>query len=919
MHDDDLPFDGVIRTYRRGNARGADCASCPFARNGEPPHRPVVAEGPADDPAWIVVGEGPGHQEVQLGRPFIGPSGELVTKMLTQVRRDRSTVWITNATLCRPTPGATTEDKLAASNACRPRLNLELADLPPVPILALGAVAARTLLPTRLEGITELADTWHPADVDGTGRVRDVIPTIHPAAILRGGGEVKGAHAAEIGFWNLVYSAGKIESLARGRDIRFDFTGLQTEIADPARANALVAEAYGRALREKAVAIDLETYVDNEKRHDARQPFAAKIRVLGLATDEWACSVMWSLLSSNSKRLLGLLLKNPAIRKIGQNGIGYDRTVFKALGYEVDDAWDDTMLMHHVSFPGMSHKLQTIVSQFWAIEPWKSEYRASGDSDAEVTLYNAKDVLTTRALTAPLTLWIKRREVENVYELDRQCALIAGQMHLDGIPVDRGVNQEIATVLTEVIDRSLSSLREAVDAKRGEVWDRLALQQSNTMRKSDPPTAIERFHTRRAEIEKKASKKGWQFNPDAPLQVVALLQSLGLFLKKRSKSGKQPSTDAEVLEQFRHVPLVQQLIEYREREKIYGTFVLPMFDHVDDKNRSQFGHVQDDGRIHPTWAVHKITGRWGASNPMVQNWSKGDPMVCKACRAKLYTVGVDAYWHGKPKKGECASTNSIVPRSDVAFSGIPNIRSQVVAPPGRMFVGFDVAQQEARAIALVSGDEWLCDVFARGKDIHAEFAAVVWPNFWELDDVSRSILREGVKNAEYASFYEGSEETVHKTLIVKLGDPTISLAKTREMIAMMRSKMSGLISWKQRILNAIAKPPHEMRCLILNRLRAFPLAMFSPADVVNWGIQAFSAYMIKSGLVRIMPRIKKYRRRCFPDIDVHDAVIFECDEDETHRLTVDVKDCFEQSYRAVNGQEIPFPIETKVGKSWAEV
>lgn len=854
-----------------------------------------------------------------MARPFIGPSGALVTKMLSQVHRDRSTVWITNSTLCRPPPNADIKEKLLAAKACLPRLQRELASLPPVPILALGAIAARTLLPTRLEGITELADTWHAVDVDGTGRVRDVIPTIHPAAILRGGGEVKGAHAAEIGFWNLVYSAGKIESLARGRDIRLDFSGIETEIADVTRANKLVADAYRRALQERAITIDLETYVDNPKRHDARQPFAAKIRVLGLATESWACSVLWSLLSSNAVRLLRLLLKNPAIRKIGQNGIGYDRTVFKALGFEVDDAWDDTMLMHHVTFPGMSHKLQTIVSQFWAVEPWKSEYRASGDSDQDTVTYCAKDVLSTHALTAPLTLWIKRREVEQVYELDRQCALIAGQMHLDGIPMSREVNLELAIVLKDVIDRSLLELREAVDSKRSEVWDRLAAQQANVKRKTDPDKAIERYHLRRAEIEKRATKKGWQFNPNAQLQVVALLQSLGLFLKKRSKSGKQPATDAEVLEQFRHVQMVQKLIEFREREKIYGTFVLPMYDHVDEKGQTIFGHVQDDGRIHPTWAVHKITGRWGASAPVVQNYSKGDPMQCLACKSKVLLVGVDAYWHSKPKKGECPHTDTIIPRRGVCFAGLPNLRAQVVAPLGRIFVGFDVRQQEARAIALVSGDDWLCDVFARGKDIHAEFAAVVWPQFWELDDVSRSILREGVKNAEYASFYEGSEETVHKTLIVKLGDPTISLAKTREMIALMRSKMHQLIAWKQRILTAVAKPPHEMRCLLLNRLRAFPLGMFSPADVVNWGIQSFSAYMIKSGLVRIMPRLRRFRRRAFPIIDVHDAVIFECDEDDADRLMVDVKDCFEQSHTAVNGMTIPFPIETKKGKSWAEV
>jgi len=255
----------------------------------------------------------------------------------------------------------------------------------------------------------------------------------------------------------------------------------------------------------------------------------------------------------------------------------------------------------------------------------------------------------------------------------------------------------------------------------------------------------------------------------------------------------------------------------------------------------------------------------------------------------------------------------------MVFEAVPNIRAQVVAPPQRMLVGFDAAQQEARVLALLSGDEWLCHVFAQGKDIHSEFAAVVWPHFWTLEANARKVLREGIKNAEYASFYEGSEETVHKTLVVKLGDPSITIGQVRQMIAIMRSQMSGLIAWKQRLLTQVARPPHEITAHILGRVRAFPLGMYTPADVVNWPVQTFSAYMIKSGLVRIMPRLRRYRRPAFPIIDVHDAIIFECDADDTDRLMNDVEDCFAQQYTAANGTEIPFPIEARSAKTWALV
>src|SRR5512147_1370583 len=102
---------------------GADCASCPFARDGKPT-RPIAGIGP-DDPLWILVGEGPGSAEEQWGQPFVGPTGAVVNRMLTETGIDRKRLWITNVTSCRPNVSGESARELAAS-ACRGRLKREL-------------------------------------------------------------------------------------------------------------------------------------------------------------------------------------------------------------------------------------------------------------------------------------------------------------------------------------------------------------------------------------------------------------------------------------------------------------------------------------------------------------------------------------------------------------------------------------------------------------------------------------------------------------------------------------------------------------------------------------------------------------------------------------------------------------------------
>jgi uracil-DNA glycosylase family 4 len=144
-----------------------------------------VVFGEGDPRAGLmVVGEGPGRDEDLQGRPFVGKSGQLLDKLLQEeAGLARQQVYIANVVKCRP-PG--NRDPLPEEiSACRPYLDQQVDLIGPRVVLTLGNFATRALLDTT-EGISRLRGRSYPF---GGGRAV-LVPTFHPAAALRGGGEV---------------------------------------------------------------------------------------------------------------------------------------------------------------------------------------------------------------------------------------------------------------------------------------------------------------------------------------------------------------------------------------------------------------------------------------------------------------------------------------------------------------------------------------------------------------------------------------------------------------------------------------------------------------------------------------------------------------------------------------------------------
>jgi uracil-DNA glycosylase len=145
----------------------------------------VFADG-NPDANLMFIGEAPGYHEDVQGLPFVGAAGQLLNRLLGEIDLRREDVRITNVVLCRP-PG--NRDPMPDEiEACKPYLQEHVELVDPQVVCTLGNFATRVILerPVAISKVRGERHAWQ-------GRM--VIPTFHPAAVLRGGGDASRAMA----------------------------------------------------------------------------------------------------------------------------------------------------------------------------------------------------------------------------------------------------------------------------------------------------------------------------------------------------------------------------------------------------------------------------------------------------------------------------------------------------------------------------------------------------------------------------------------------------------------------------------------------------------------------------------------------------------------------------------------------------
>ena len=167
------------RTLEQIAAEVSVCMKCPL---GADRTLAVPGEGHPDTEV-VFIGEGPGYNKDQQGRPFVGAAGTLLNELLRQIGWKRQEVFITNVVKCRP-PGNRDPEPFEIE-ACAPYLKRQLAVLDPAVVVTLGRHSLGYFNPGARIGATH--GTQHPVDPQTGAPSATLYAMYHPAAALRQG------------------------------------------------------------------------------------------------------------------------------------------------------------------------------------------------------------------------------------------------------------------------------------------------------------------------------------------------------------------------------------------------------------------------------------------------------------------------------------------------------------------------------------------------------------------------------------------------------------------------------------------------------------------------------------------------------------------------------------------------------------
>lgn len=165
-------------TWESLNDVASEALGCTKCRLAQGRTQVVFMDGNPDSDLMFI-GEAPGFHEDKQGLPFVGAAGQLLDHMLSEIGLNRANCTIVNVIKCRP---PSNRDPLPDEiETCRPYLEAQISFIRPKVIVTLGNFATRFVLNKQVSISRVRGQRFHEYGAT-------VIPTFHPAAVLRGGG-----------------------------------------------------------------------------------------------------------------------------------------------------------------------------------------------------------------------------------------------------------------------------------------------------------------------------------------------------------------------------------------------------------------------------------------------------------------------------------------------------------------------------------------------------------------------------------------------------------------------------------------------------------------------------------------------------------------------------------------------------------
>lgn len=627
-----------------------------------------------------------------------------------------------------------------------------------------------------------------------------VIPTFHPAYLLRQWHEYVTAQYD----WRKVKDHLYIKGIVEPPE---DFT-LSPSIEQVEEFTLSVLEKANKGMI--SIAVDIESFI-------TKSPLQTPVKVVGFAIDNMTAMVIPFITQAGNGYwmkqdhliravvCIGRILEHQNIRKVLHNSL-YDLTVLTNLGFRISGPIFDTMLGKFLVYHLTPNSLAYCVSIYSDYPPWKLD---KGTSDAEFRRYNARDCVVLHIIKGKIEEDIDANGVRWLFENLMGNIMPTVKMMVNGIWLDQG---QLALVKAQLQSDVKELRRELVQAT------------------GNP-----------------------EFNPSSTKQLGKyLFEDLKLKSQVKTKTGAL-ATGKDILNRLAlRYPTNQfltKLLTYRNVDKLLSTYGEPP--------------ILWDGRVHSQFKLTVITGRYGSSNPNVQNLpsTRGD------------------------KQGY--------------------IRKMYAAPMDRIIVESDFRQAELRIFAQLTDDHIWLDAFAKGEDVHALNMVAMIGEY--LPD-----YRVFIKNFIFGLIYgsEGGE---------------IEKAAPKELITRIHIKQMLENFWKVHPNMFLYREQTKREIMETKRVKnAFGRTRFFPTTPTKEDLRSGYNHKIQSVVADMMHQKTPLIDAELADQDkiilqLHDALYTETQKGQEKRVAGILKKIMELPVYAPNGMVFQLPVSIEVGPNMGQM
>lgn len=360
---------------------------------------------------------------------------------------------------------------------------------------------------------------------------------------------------------------------------------------------------------------------------------------------------------------------------------------------------------------------------------------------------------------------------------------------------------------------------------------------------------------------------GGAFNINSPKQLGdVLFVRMGLVPRNHKKtSGGQKSTRESELEKLRGMhPIIDDILSYRELQKLLSTYIDTIPTLLDDKGRLHTSYLQ----------TGTSTGRLSSQNPNLQN----------------IPIKTDL---GRP------------------------IRNAFIASEGFELLAFDYSQIELRIAAFLSGDEKLSAIFREGKDIHASVAAEV---FGVLEREVTADMRRQAKVINFGILYGMGVHALREALGTTRAEAQGFLNRYFETFATLSHYLDDTKAFA--LKHGYTKTLYGRRRALPGIRSPIPyIRAAAERMAINAPMQGTQADIVKLAMLAIDRMFEQERLRddAFLLLQVHDELVFEVKKTLVVTLAPRIRTLMEQvlSEKETNG--IPLIAKGARGRSWGEL